>query len=96
MAFVAAQLAFVAIHAVAARDVAAQAVDAQAVAHGTAADGVFPPVSPLAALELAPTNLALASAISAVAPLTGNFGTVAPDIDFRRRCRAAQEAQPRA
>ena len=36
-------MACVAIHAVAARAVAAQAV-----AHGTAADGVFPPVSPLA------------------------------------------------
>ena len=48
-------MACVAIHAVAARAVAAQAV-----AHGTAADGVFPPVSPLALQRATSTRVVAA------------------------------------
>ena len=48
VALVDAKGALVAAHAVATRDVVARVVDDQAVAHGTAADGVFPLVSPLA------------------------------------------------
>ena len=94
-AFVVAQLAFVTVHAVAARAAAAQAVDAQTVAHGTAADGVFPPVSPLA-LQRATSSRVVAAEEAADEAVVALVAAVDVElkrlVDSRSPCTALEEA----